>query len=190
VNHGLPGGIGGGGNRLQSTTGSFRIAPDVVCVNVPATVYDQSYATMFPGADDVRASNVQLRMWPSLDISQVSDSVGPVTPKLAVATVGLVTDNPADADTPPYDAVIVPAIVPPTALVVAVNVALVDPAATVALVGTTIGSALDSVTTAPPAGAADVSVTVPVTVFPPTTVDVFNAIDASATRAVTVNVAD
>jgi hypothetical protein len=58
-----------------------------------------------------------------------------------------------------------------TTLVVAVNVAVVAPEATVTLVGTCAAAALllDSVTTAPPVGAGLVIVTVPVDEFPPTT---------------------
>jgi hypothetical protein len=123
--------------------------------------------------------------------SQVSVSVGPVMPNLAVATVGGVTDNTADADAPPYDPLIVPAIVPPTALVAIVNVALAAPAGTVTLAGTVTGSPPDNDTTAPPDGAAPVSVTVPVTEVPPTTLDVLSEIEDSATPpAVTVSVGD
>lgn len=58
-----------------------------------------------------------------------------------------------------------------TPAVVTVNVALVDPCATVTLAGTVVTEVLllNSVTTAPPAGAAPVRVTVPVEALPPTT---------------------
>jgi hypothetical protein len=60
-----------------------------------------------------------------------------------------------------------------TTLVVTGNVALVAPAGTVTLPGTeaTDDLLLDSVTTAPPAGAGAYSFTVPVEGFPPTTLD-------------------
>jgi hypothetical protein len=56
-----------------------------------------------------------------------------------------------------------------TALVLTVNVALVAPAATITLDGTlaTVVLLLESATTAPPAGAAPLNVTVPVEEFPP-----------------------
>ena len=84
-----------------------------------------------------------------------------------------------------------PEIVPPTSLVEIVNVALAEPAGTVTLAGTVTGSPADNDTTASPAGAVAVSVTVPVTRFPPTTLDVLNEIEASATRCpLTVSVGD
>jgi hypothetical protein len=101
VNHGLPGGSGGGGTRLQLTLGIVNTGPDVVCANVVATPYDQSQAMMVPGAVEVLPSNVQLSVLPLFVNVQVSVSVGPVTPKLAVATVGRVTESTADAETPP-----------------------------------------------------------------------------------------
>jgi hypothetical protein len=58
-----------------------------------------------------------------------------------------------------------------TETVLMVNVALVAPAATVTLAGleATLGALLDSVTTAPPLGAALLKATVPCEVLPPTT---------------------
>ena len=73
------------------------------------------------------------------------------------------------------------AIVPPTALVEMMNVVLVDPAGTVTLEGRITGSLPDNDTAAPPAGAAPVSVTVPVTWSPPTTLDELSESDASDT---------
>src|SRR5579864_2015234 len=143
-----------------------------------------------PGAEDVLPLKVQSSVFPPLVNVQVSVSVGPVTPKLAVATVGGVTESDADADVPPYEPVIVPAIVPPTALVETENVALTAPAVTVTLAGTVSGSPADNATTAPPAGAGAVSAATPVTVLPPTTPAVSSTIEASADRAVTVSVAD
>ncbi len=54
-------------------------------------------------------------------------------------------------------------VVPPTARVAMVNVPVVVPDAMVTLAGTVSGSVAESSTTAPPAGAADVRMAVPVT---------------------------
>ena len=186
----MPGGMGGGGIKLQSTAGFVRTGPDVVCVNVPATAYDQSYATIFPGADDVLPLNVQLSVRPPFDISQVSVSVGPLTPNLAVATEGFVTDKTADMDAPPYDAVIVAESPPPPGRVEIENLVLVSPALTVTLSGMITGPELDKATRAPPAGAAAVSVAVPVTASPSTTLDALSEMLARAARAVTVSAGD
>jgi hypothetical protein len=70
-----------------------------------------------------------------------------------------------------------------TGTVEIVNVALVDPAGTVILAGTVAGLPPDNTTTAPPAGAAALRVAVPVTGFPPTTLDELNAIAERVTAA-------
>ena len=83
-----------------------------------------------------------------------------------------------------------------TALVLTVNVALVAPAATVTLDGTVAAAVLllESVTVAPPAGAAPLSVTVPVEEFPPVTLVGFSESDervgGGGGAAVTVSEAD
>jgi hypothetical protein len=65
----------------------------------------------------------------------------------------------------------VPVVDAATALVLTVNVALLAPATTVTLAGTlaAVVLLLESVTIAPPAGAAPLRVTVPVEEFPPVT---------------------
>ena len=70
-----------------------------------------------------------------------------------------------------------------TALVLTVKVALVAPAATVTLDGAVAAAVLllESVTVAPPVGAAPLRVTVPVEEFPPVTLVGFNESDESET---------
>jgi len=72
-----------------------------------------------------------------------------------------------------------------TALVLTVNVALVAPAATVTLDGTlaAVVLLLESVTTAPPDGAAPLKVTVPVEEFPRVTLVGFSESDERETGA-------
>jgi len=72
---------------------------------------------------------------------------------------------------PPNAPVIVTSVEAPTAVVVTLKFALVAPAATVTLAGrlATARLLLDSVTTAPPAGAAPVNVAVPCDALPPVT---------------------
>ena len=82
-----------------------------------------------------------------------------------------VTVKFCDADAPPNDAVIGATIDPPVARVTTVKVVVVEPAGTVTLAGTVTGSFPVNVTSAPPAGAAAVRVTVAVTGLPPTTVE-------------------
>ena len=67
-----------------------------------------------------------------------------------------------------------------TALVLTVNVALIAPAATATLEGTRAAPLLlESATVAPPAGAAPLSVTVPVEELPPVTLVGFSPSEAS-----------
>ena len=69
-----------------------------------------------------------------------------------------------------------------TALVVTVNVTLVAPAATVTLAGTVAADALlERATTAPPLGAAPLSVTVPIDDVPPLTLAGLRVTEDSAT---------
>jgi hypothetical protein len=84
----------------------------------------------------------------------------------------------------------VPDAVPLPGLVRTVNVVVDDPAGTVTLSGTASGSVADTVTFAPPAGAAAVRLIVAVTLAPPTTLDALNAMEARAAWRVTVTIGD
>jgi hypothetical protein len=121
-------GSGGGGSMLQLNAGVANCGPVVVCASIVVLPYVQSHAMIVPGAVDVLPLKVQSMLLPLLVSTHVSVSCGPVTPNLAVATVGRVTESETDADEPPYEPVIVAAIVPPTVRVTAVNVAVVVPA--------------------------------------------------------------
>jgi len=80
------------------------------------------------------------------------------------------TVNEAVRDVPPQEPVIVDVVDALTVLVVTVNVVLVAPAGMVTLAGTPVAAELsESVTTAPPLGAAAVNVTVPVAWLPAVT---------------------
>jgi hypothetical protein len=124
---------------------------------------------------------VQVSVLPPSDNVQVSLCVGPVTPNTARASVGRVTDKVAVAVPPPYDAVMVPVMFPPTARVSTVNDALVCPAGTVTVGGASIGSLAASVTMAPSAGANPVSVTVAGSGSPPTTLLAPSVTDSTVT---------
>ena len=86
---------------------------------------------------------------------------------------------------PPYEALMVTGVEVVTDLVVTVKVALVAPAATLTLAGTVAAAVLllESVTTAPPEGAAPVSVTVPCEELPPVTLAGLSASVESVTGA-------
>jgi len=87
---------------------------------------------------------------------------------------------------PPNAALIVTVVAVLTALVLTVKLALVAPAATVTLAGTRAAAVLllESATTAPPAGAAPLNVTVPVdNCVPPVTLVGFNASAERVTAA-------
>jgi hypothetical protein len=101
----------------------------------------------------------------------------------------LFTVRAAVFETPRYVAVNVTAVAAVTAFPVTVNVAVRAPAAIVTETGTDAAALFDdSVTTAPPAGAFAVNVTVPVTVLPAVTVAALsvNVLNAAA-GGVTVN---
>ena len=107
----------------------------------------------------------------------------PVTPAPPTTDAGLTVTDVSETDaaagftvsaavweTTPLVAVIVTAVTAVTVVVVTLNVAVVAPAATVTDTGIVAAALLDaSVTTMPPAGAADNKVTVPVLAVPPVT---------------------
>jgi hypothetical protein len=106
-----------------------------------------------------------------LDVTRSPPRPVAVTVKVAVEAGG-VTVSVAVRTTPPALAVILTGVEEVTAEVVIGNVAVVAPAGTVTPAGTVaVPLLLDSATAKPPAGAADVSLTVPVALLPPVTLD-------------------
>jgi hypothetical protein len=121
------------------------------------------------------------------------DETPPVTlDGLNVTPVGVravaVTVSVADAELPLADAVMLGVAVVLVALVVAVNVAVLLPCATVTLLGTVAPAVLLRLTGKPPSGAAPLIVTVPVEEPPPVTLIGFN-VTLDAAGALTVSVA-
>lgn len=117
----------------------------------------------------------------------VTRPVVPVPPvTVADVSVTPVTEGTATMKEPVADsassvAVIVTVVVIDTGVVVTVNVAVLEPAATVTVAGTDAAELLpDSVTWTPPAGAFPVSVTVPVMLTPPTTTGALAATEERA----------
>lgn len=113
-----------------------------------------------------------------LKVTVPVDEVPPVTEvgfRTTDETVAELTVKVAPCE-PLYDPVMVTCVEAPTAAVATWNVAELAPAATVTLAGTVAAEVLllESVTTAPVAGAGPFSVTVPVEKVPPSTLDGFN----------------
>jgi hypothetical protein len=110
--------------------------------------------------------------------------------RLTDVSVAAVTVSVAVRVAPLHVPEIVTDVLLATGLVVTVKVTVVAPAATVTLPGTWAAPVLllESVTTAPPAGAAPLSVTFPVDAFPPST-DVGLRVTDVTVAAVTVSVA-
>jgi len=138
---------------------------------VAAALLDASVTTMPPAGAAADSVTVPVLETPpatdvGFNVTDVSDAA--VIVRLAVW------------EAPDNVAVIVLAEFAATAVVVTVNVAVVEPAATVTLAGTVAATLLDaSVTTKPPAGAAADNVTVPVLETPPATDVGFKVTDVS-----------
>ena len=153
----------------------------VVAGTVAAAVFELVSETTKPpvGAPSVRKIVPVALAPPSTVAGDTNRDAGPTGGGGAASGVTL---SVALRVAPPKAAVMVASVDAVTDTVLTVNGALRAPAATVALAGTvaTLRLLLDSVTSAPPAGAVLVSVAVPCTVLPPTTLAALSAIAESA----------
>jgi len=134
-------------------------------------------------ADEVVPLNVHSSVLPPFVNEHVSDSVSPWTPRLAIGPLCRITESTAEAETPPYDPVIVSASVDATLRVLTANDPVVEPAGITTDAGTVAALPPVSDTDAPPAGAGNVSDAVPVTAAPPMTLAVLNEIVDSTDAA-------
>lgn len=184
-------GSGGGGSMLQLKDGLEKTGPDVVWVfGLPVTPHVQSYAVILPGALEVLPLKVQSSAVPPLITAHVSVTSLPVTPKLAVATVARVSEMLAVALAPPNEPWMVAVVGVVTTWVNTLKLALVLPAITITIAGTTAVASLERVMDAPVLGAGPVKVAVAVTLEPPTVVDGLTVSEASRSPCETVSIAD
>ena len=145
-----------------------------------------SVTTAPPAGAEPDSVTVPVEGFPPTTLDGFTDTV------LNVTTGAAVTVSEAVLVIPPYTAESVTAVEPDTALVVTANVPLLAPPDTVTLDGTVAadGVSLLSGTTAPPAGAGPLSVTVPVEGFPPTTLDGFTDTVLNVTTGAAVTVSE
>jgi hypothetical protein len=172
-------------------------APTETLVTVKVAVVAPTGTVTLAGVvdDALLSDKVTTAPAPTAGLSRVTvpvEDVPPVTVAGLIATLtsagGLIV-KVAVRVTPLYTAVIVTVLTALTGMVVTVNVAVVEPAGTVTLAGVVALALLsESVTTAPPAGAKPVKVTVPVEDVPPVTAVGLMATEVSA-AGLTVKVA-
>jgi hypothetical protein len=133
-------------------------APD----QIASRLFDTLSVTTVPVANDAApVAPVVTSMPTGLEVTRTPLRPVTVTVSVAAAAGGAIA-NAAVRVTPAAVAVMVATVDAVTDTVVTVNSPLVAPAATVTLAGTVaVALSLESVTANPPAGAADVNVTVP-----------------------------